>query len=65
MEMRDNSTLGPNGFGTTFFKKFWHLVKGDFFGMFKDFEHGQLDIKTLNFGVITLVPKLKEANTIK
>jgi hypothetical protein len=31
----------------------------------KDFWGDQLDIKRLNFGVITLVPKLKEANTIK
>jgi hypothetical protein len=33
--------------------------------MFQDFHKGVLDIKRLNFGVITLVPKLKEANTIK
>jgi hypothetical protein len=33
--------------------------------MFLNFWDEQLDIKRLNFGVITLVPKLKEANTIK
>jgi hypothetical protein len=33
--------------------------------MFQDFWDDHLDIKRLNFGVITLVPKLKEANTIK
>lgn len=33
--------------------------------MFRDFEKGQLDIKRLNYGVITLVPKLKEDNNIK
>jgi hypothetical protein len=35
--------------------------------MFEDFRLGRLDIKRLNFGVIiiTLVPKIKEANTIK
>ena len=33
--------------------------------MFKDFNKDQLDIKRLNYGVITLVPKLKEANNIK
>lgn len=33
--------------------------------MFHDFWNGQLDIKRLNYGVITLVPKLKDANTIK
>jgi hypothetical protein len=35
------------------------------FNMFQDFWEGHLDIKRLNFGVITLVPKLVEANTIK
>jgi len=33
--------------------------------MFQDFEKGLLDIKILNFGVITLVPKIKEANKVK
>jgi hypothetical protein len=33
--------------------------------MFHEFWAGQLDIKRLNYGVITLVPKLIEANTIK
>jgi hypothetical protein len=33
--------------------------------MFQDFLEGHLDIKRLNFGVITLVPKVKEANCIK
>lgn len=30
-----------------------------------DFFEENLDLKRLNFGVITLVPKIKEANTIK
>lgn len=33
--------------------------------MFQDFWKGHLDIKRFNYGVITLVPKLKETNTIK
>lgn len=33
--------------------------------MFQDFEKGLLDIKRLNFRVITLVPKIKEANNVK
>lgn len=33
--------------------------------MFRDFSNDQLDIKRLNYGVITIVPKLKEANNIK
>jgi hypothetical protein len=34
-------------------------------GMVEDFNKNKLDPKRLNFGVITLVPKVNEANTIK
>jgi hypothetical protein len=65
MNMKENSTPRPNGFSVSFFKNFWELIKGDMLKMFQGFWREQLDIKRLNFGVITLVPKLKEANTIK
>lgn len=57
-----------------FFKRFWELVKGDILDMFSDFweerldiffAKQRLDIKRLNYGVVTLVPKLKDANSIK
>jgi hypothetical protein len=65
MELKDNSTSGPNGFGPGFFKKCWELYQPILIRMFHDFHTEVLDIKRLNYGVITLVPKLKEANTIK
>lgn len=33
--------------------------------MFQDLQSGELDIKRLNYGVITLIPKVKEANSIR
>ena len=33
--------------------------------MFEDFYKGELDIRRLNYGVITLVPKAKDATIIK
>lgn len=33
--------------------------------MFQDLWEGSLDVKRLNYGVITLVPKIKEAIDIK
>jgi hypothetical protein len=65
MEMKVNSAPGPNGFGVSFFRSFWEILKGDMFALFEDLHKGYLDIKRLNYGVITLVPKVKEANTIK
>lgn len=65
MEMKETSAPGLNGFGANFYKTFWELIKGDVSAMFQDFWAGSLDIKRLNYGVITLVPKMKQANTVK
>lgn len=64
-DMRVNSAPGPNGFGVSFFQTFWDSLKEDVLATFDDFHKGQLDIQRLNYGVITLVPKAKEANIIK
>jgi hypothetical protein len=63
--MKSNSAPGPNGFIVVFFKKLWGLISGVLLKMVRDFNNNKLDLKRLNFGVITLVPKLKYANTIK
>jgi hypothetical protein len=34
-------------------------------GMFKDFHAQKLDIKRLNYGIITLLPKVKDANWLQ
>lgn len=41
------------------------MIKGDLLAMSTNFHKGDLDIKRLNYGVVTLVPKVKEANNIK
>jgi hypothetical protein len=64
-EMRSDTSPGPNGYGVHFFKTFWPIIKGDYMAMFEDLHREELDIKRLNYDVITLVPKLKEANNIK
>jgi hypothetical protein len=64
-DMKAGSAPGPNGFNITFFKKPWHLIKEEIWCMVEDFNKNCLDLKRLNYGVITLVPKMKEANTIK
>lgn len=51
-------------FGVAFFKHFWDTIKGDYIKLFEDMHTGNLDIKRLNYGVITFVPKVKEANSI-
>jgi hypothetical protein len=63
--MKSDSAPGPNGFTVIFFKKLWMYVKNGIINMVKHFNMNKLDLKRLNFGVITLVPKVQEPNTIK
>jgi hypothetical protein len=63
--MKTESASGPNRFSVIFFKKLWKIIKAEILNMASNFNKGTLDLRRLNYGVITLVPKVKEANTIK
>jgi hypothetical protein len=63
--MKNASAPGPNGFGAHFLKSFRPTIKDDYMALFKDFHKGDLDIRRMNYGIISLVPKIKEANNIK
>jgi hypothetical protein len=60
--MEHNKALGPNGFPVEFYQKFWDVIKVDLMQMFHDLHLGTLLLFSLNFGVITLIPKVQEAN---
>jgi hypothetical protein len=56
--LKHNSAPGPDGFPAEFFKDFWDLITltcGIYSRIFYD---GVLDIKRLNFGIVTLLPKV-------
>jgi exonuclease III len=57
--LRDSSAPGPDGFSALFFKLFWGKIKGPIMEMLQDFREGNLDIARLNYGIITLIPKIK------
>jgi hypothetical protein len=63
--MKENTASGPYGFSVTFYNNFWEVIKGDLLAMVNDFYLGNLDIARLNYGAITLVPKVKEDNNVK
>ena len=63
--MKNNKTSGPDGFPAEFYKKCWHIVKGDLLPMFHDLFSGQLQLFHLNFGTIILLPKKTEAVRIE
>jgi hypothetical protein len=64
-EMKVNSAPGPDGFTVGFFKSFWEQVKGSILEMFDKFYKGELNLSRLNYGLISLIHKSKEVNTIK
>ena len=41
-QMKNNKAPGPDGFPAEFYKKCWHIIKGDLMLMFHDLFSGQL-----------------------
>jgi len=63
--MEHNKAPGPDGFPAEFYQHFWEVIKSDLMNMFHDLHFGDLPLFSLNFGVITLLPKTPEANKIQ
>jgi hypothetical protein len=60
--MEKNKTAASDGFPIEFFQVGWGFMKNDIMELFNDFHKGTL---RLNYGIITLLPKLKEAYKIQ
>jgi hypothetical protein len=63
--MKLDSAPGPDGLLVLFFKKFWGILKGPILQILNDFALGRVDIARLNYGIISLIPKVKGADSIK
>jgi hypothetical protein len=64
-EMRTETTPGPDGFPIVFYKKFWRVIKWWVIQMLEDFYYGKLNLSRLNYGIIVLIPKIKEVVNVK
>jgi len=64
-DMEHNKASGPDGFPVEFYQFFWEVVKTDLMSLFYEFHAGRLPIHSLNFGVITLLPKISDAIQIQ
>ena len=64
-DMTPDSAPGPNGIPVMFFKRFWGILRVPILAILNDFALGRVDIARLNFGIITLIPKVKGADNIK
>jgi hypothetical protein len=49
-----------HGFPVKFYQVFWSLIEEDLMSMFREFHKGDLPLSSLNFGIITLIPKEQE-----
>jgi hypothetical protein len=63
--MKYNKAPRPDDFPIEFYQIFWETIKGDLMALFHDFYEDKLPLFSLNFGIITLLPKQKEATHIK
>ena len=59
--MEHNKAPGPDGFPAEFYQVFWEVIKDDLLVLFADFHNEDSNLFSLNFGIITLIPKVQEA----
>uniref|UniRef100_A0A8I6WDK1 Reverse transcriptase domain-containing protein n=1 Tax=Hordeum vulgare subsp. vulgare TaxID=112509 RepID=A0A8I6WDK1_HORVV len=64
-DMAASRALGPNNIPAEFYQVCWDIVKNDIMSLFHHFHRGALDVKCLNYGVITLLPKVSGAGRIQ
>jgi hypothetical protein len=62
---KTNTAPGPDGFLVIFFKAGWSWLKPLLITILNEFALGRLDISRLNFGVLSLIPKVSGADSIK
>ena len=60
-QMEHNKAPVPDGFPAEFYQIFWEVIKDDLLALFADFHNEDSNLFSLNFGIITLIPKVQEA----
>jgi hypothetical protein len=60
-ETEKNKAADPDRLPIDFFQHYWEVIKSDMLALFNEFYLGNLDIKRINYGIITLLPKVKDA----
>jgi hypothetical protein len=58
-------STGPDGIPIEFYQTYWELMKEDICELFANFYNGSVNVKRLNYGAITLLPKVKDDNRIQ
>lgn len=64
-QMEHNKAPGLDGFPAEFYQYFWETIKQDLLQLFNEFHLGNRPLHSLNFEVITLLPKKVDAVKIQ
>jgi hypothetical protein len=64
-QMEKNKAAGPNKILIEFYQSCWSIIRFDIMQLFDDFYNQKVDVSRLNYGIITLIPKLREASKIQ
>jgi hypothetical protein len=64
-QMEKHKSAGPDKIPIEFYQVCWDIVKHDIMQLFDDFHKGKVDICIINYGVITLLPKVSDATRIQ
>jgi hypothetical protein len=64
-QMEHNKTPVLDGFPMEFYQVFWGVIKDDLLPLFAELHREALDLYSLNFGIITLIPKVNNAIKIQ
>jgi hypothetical protein len=64
-DTKTDTAPGPNGLPVQFYKKFWPVLKTAVLQILNDFALGRVDIARLNYGILSLIPKVQVAENIK
>jgi hypothetical protein len=61
---KSDTAPGPDGIPVFFYKHFWPLVRQQLFLLLESFVRGFLPLKRLNYGILSLIPKVVGADQI-
>lgn len=62
---KKNKAAGPDRIPIEFYQGCWDIIKGDIIQLFHDFYEQKVDISRTNYGIFTLLPKVKDAGKIQ
>ena len=60
-----NKAAGLDKISIEFYQACWDIIRADILELFDDFHKGALDVSRLNYGIITLLPKVHDDSKLQ